>query len=213
VASRLSDRPQRLLAIRPIIPGDITGRTCTRLSPEVIFLHLCLHIFNHGIFNTRITSYFDLVMLIRKYGSTMHWDQIDQLASEWGMRNIVYWVAQVLQRDFHISLLVEFPPKSRKTSLQYRTIQSSFKNMQSSPPSEITIWLSAFLLRLYLIDNPSILPKLLLTSLFPNPTLRQSIHNHPTSLLHHWQTYTNRILQSLITKPQNKSISEDKFRL
>ena len=191
---------------------DSTGLELQRLSPEVTFLHLCLHLFNHGIFNPRFHSYFDLVLLLRKYSASMQWDQVHQLTRDWHMQNIVYWVSQVLQRDYKIILPIQLSPKSHAKSLQHNFIQSKFaqslksqslksqsfrrtpkynEELTHNPPP----WRSAFLLRLALIDNPSILPKLFFTSIFPNAALRTAIHNQPRTLLQHWQTYTRRLLQ------------------
>jgi len=179
---------------------DSTGLELQCLSPEVTFLHLCLHLFNHGIFNPRFHSYVDLVLLIRKYGTSMQWDQILQLTKDWHMLNIVDWVSQVLRRDFQTSLPIQIVraglvPALHPNTIQQRFIRSQFTASDKASAQRPSPWRSAFLLRLALIDNPSILSKLLFTSIFPNATLRTAIHNQPCNLLQHWQTYTRRLLQ------------------
>ncbi|PKO09654.1 MAG: hypothetical protein CVU40_10195 [Chloroflexi bacterium HGW-Chloroflexi-2] len=205
---------------------DSTGLQLQRLSPEVTFLHLCLHLWNHEPLNPRFHSYIDLVLLLRKYTPSMHWDHILHLADQWGMQNILSIVTQILHRDYHTTLPIQINPKSPPTSLQYKYIhsqfsqslksqssilntQSSILNTQSSilntqtsnlkpQPSILNPppWLSSFLLRLALIDTPTILPKLLWNALFPSASLRTAIHNQPRTLLQHWGTYTHRLLKS-----------------
>jgi hypothetical protein len=187
---------------------DSTGLQLQRLSPEVTFLHLCLHLWNHEPLNPRHHSYIDLVLLLRKYSPTMHWDHILHLADQWGIRNILYWVTQILRREYKITFPIQIDPKSPSPSFQYKFIQSKFSKsvrvglvptpklvpalLVPAPPP----WFSAFLLRLALIDHPSLIPKLFFSALFPNPTLRTAIHNQPRTLLQHWQTYTHRLLKS-----------------
>ncbi len=176
---------------------DSTGLELQRLSPEVTFLHLCLHLFNHGIFNPRFHSYLDLVLLLRKYGTSMQWDQVLQLATDWHLQNIVLWVSQVLQRDYKTTLPIKLSPKS---SPHYKYIHSQFSQSSILNPQSSTLnskpWFSSFLLRLALIDHPTILPKLLWNAIFPTQPLRTAIHNRPCTLLQHWQTYTRRLLKS-----------------
>jgi hypothetical protein len=207
---------------------DSTGLQLQRLSPEVTFLHLCLHLWNHEPFNSRFHTYTDLVLLLRKYSHLMDWDHILQLTMDWHMQNLVFWVSQILQRDFHTTLPIEIQPKSHPKSLQQRYIKSHFAasllagfvpapkldsapsqssvraGLNSAPAQSsvraglvpaLTPWRSAFLLRLALIDDLTLLPKLLFSALFPNPALRTAIHNQPSTLLQHWTTYTRRLLR------------------
>lgn len=195
---------------------DSTGLQLQRLSPEVTFLHLCLHLWNHEPFNSRFHTYTDLVLFLRKYRNNMDWDHILQLTTDWHMQNLVFCVSQILQRDFHTTLPIEIQPKSHPKSLQQRYIKSHFaasvlagfvpapKLVPAPSQSSVraglvpapTPWRSAFLLRLALIDDLTLLPKLLFSALFPNPSLRTAIHNQPSTLLQHWTTYTRRLLKS-----------------
>jgi hypothetical protein len=177
---------------------DSTGLQLQRLSPEVTFLHLCLHLWNHEPLNPRHHSYIDLVLLLRKYSPTMHWDHILHLADQWGIRNILYWVTQILRREYKITLPIQIDPKSPSPSFHFKFIKSKYTQSLMSKSSILnpTNWFSAFLLRLALIDDLSLIPKLLFSALFPNPTLRTAIHNQPRTLLQHWQTYTHRLLKS-----------------
>ena len=176
---------------------DSTGLQLQRLSPEVTFLHLCLHLWNHEPFNSRFHTYTDLVLLLRKYSHLMDWDHILQLTTDWHMQNLVFWVSQVLQRDFHTTLPIHINPKSLSPSIHYKFIQSKYTQSLMSKSSILnpTNWFSAFLLRLALIDDLTLLPGLLFSALFPNPTLRTAIHNQPSTLLQHWTTYTRRLLR------------------
>jgi len=185
---------------------DSTSLQLLRLSPEVTFLHLCLHLWSHGIFNPQFHSYVDLVLLLRKYSHSMHWDHILHLANAWGLSNILYWVAQILHRDYKTNLPIQLTPKSSPTAFPHQYIHSMFTKSLQPESFQRTLkyneelilnphpWLPSFLLRLALIDRPSILPKLLLKSIFPDATLRTSIHNRPCSLLQHWHTYTRRLI-------------------
>jgi hypothetical protein len=127
----------------------------------------------------------------------MQWDQVLQLATDWHLQNIVLWVSQVLQRDYKTTLPIKLSPKS---SPHYKYIHSQFSQSSILNPQSSTLnskpWFSSFLLRLALIDHPTILPKLLWNAIFPTQPLRTAIHNRPYTLLQHWQTYTRRLLKS-----------------
>ncbi|HBO34656.1 MAG TPA: hypothetical protein DD636_07990 [Anaerolineaceae bacterium] len=171
---------------------DSTGLSLKRFSPEVTFLHLCLHLFNHGIFNTQFHMYKDIERLVDKYSVEMDWDYVAQKAKEWGLQNMVHWVAKTFKEEFNITLPVTFQSKASRKSVQYRLIKSYFDARYQ--PHKAKPWRTAFLLRLALIDDLSNLPKLLFSSLFPSPALRAIIHNQPCSLFDHWRKYGYRLL-------------------
>ncbi len=172
---------------------DTTGLKLMRFSPEITFLHLCLHLFNHGIFNTEFHMYKDIERLVDKYSVEMDWNCVIQKAKKWGMQNMVHWVVKTLAEDFNITPPVTFQSKASHNGLQYRLIKSYYKARHQSHTG--SPWRTAFLLRLALIDELSKLPKLLLSALFPSPALRAAIHNQPSSLINHWRKYTLRLLR------------------
>ncbi|PKO04165.1 MAG: hypothetical protein CVU41_18355 [Chloroflexi bacterium HGW-Chloroflexi-3] len=182
---------------------DSTGHQLLRLSPEITFLHLCLHLWNHEPLNPHHHSYIDLVLLLRKYSHSMHWDHILHLADDWGLRNILYWVTQILHRDYHIALPIQINPKSSPTSLTYKFIHSQFsqslktqssilpKASEVQPGANPNSWSSSFLLRIALIDHPTQILKLLWNAIFPSKNLRTAIHNQPCTV-----NYRVRLYQS-----------------
>ena len=174
---------------------DSTGLQLQRLSPEVTFLHLCLHLWNHEPFNSRFHTYTDLVLLLRKYSNSIRWDYVLQLTKDWHMQNLVFCVSQILQRDFHTTLPIQIVPCPNPIVRAGLVPAPSQTSVRAGLVPAPTPWRSAFLLRLALIDDLTLLPKLLFSALFPNPTLRTAIHNQPRTLLQHWATYTRRLLR------------------
>ena len=56
-------------------------------SPERLFLHLCWHFFQHVAHDLifRLIWLVDIILLLKKYGSTLDWDLISRHALEWKM--------------------------------------------------------------------------------------------------------------------------------
>jgi hypothetical protein len=69
------------------------------LSPEDLFLHLCLHILTNSD-SMRIRMLCDLGEVVRFYGSDLRWQEIGTRAKEWGIAHAVY-VFLRLVRELH----------------------------------------------------------------------------------------------------------------
>jgi hypothetical protein len=75
--------PQRLWA--SAVPCDILGEDALCLCREHLLLHLCLHLFHHGLDGGLLSAY-DISLVLRRSGSEIDWSRFWQEVRAWGLR-------------------------------------------------------------------------------------------------------------------------------
>lgn len=77
--------------------ADIAGVNVLTLSPEDLLLHLCIHASSQHRFQIGIQPICDVAEVLRRYESTLDWDQVMRCARRWGAQNCVYLVLCLAQ--------------------------------------------------------------------------------------------------------------------
>ena len=79
-------------------PATIGGVQVLMLSPTDLLLHLCLHASVHHRFNSfGLRSFWDLAMVIRRYGERIDWEQFTARAQQWGVANGAHLALQLTE--------------------------------------------------------------------------------------------------------------------
>src|SRR5215510_14278797 len=89
------DRPSRPFAIdlasmwTRALPTRIAGVEVWMLSPEDLLLYLCLHTCKHGL-TSSLRPFCNTAAMIRRYGPTINWGQLQTRAARWHIAPYVY---------------------------------------------------------------------------------------------------------------------------
>ena len=80
------------------IPSRIDGVQILMLSPTDLLLHLCLHASVHHYFDgIGLSGFWDMALVIRRYGEQIDWEQFTTRAHQWGVANGAYLALQLTQ--------------------------------------------------------------------------------------------------------------------
>jgi hypothetical protein len=79
-------------------PAIIGGVQVLVLSPTDLLLHLCLHASVHHRFNGfGLRSFWDMALVIRRYGEQINWAQFTTRAQQWGIANGAHLALQLTE--------------------------------------------------------------------------------------------------------------------
>jgi len=112
---------------------QIGGNICLVLSAEDTVLHLCAHIFKHG-FQTRLLWFYDIALMISKYGESLNWKLIEKNARTLGVYGIVGFVLDQVRHALDISL----PQSAASWAQSYKL--GGMEKLSSMNESSGTIW-------------------------------------------------------------------------
>lgn len=79
---------------RRIQLSGVEGRV---LSPEDLILHLCLHASHSHKFRAGLRACWDILELVRHYGSEIDWDAVVRRAHEWRIAKYVYLTLRLVR--------------------------------------------------------------------------------------------------------------------
>jgi Uncharacterised nucleotidyltransferase len=80
------------------MPVQLSGVNTLMLSPADSLLYLCMHAaVQHRFDGIGLRSFWDMALLIRRYGAALDWKRFIACTNEWGIANGVQLVLQLLQ--------------------------------------------------------------------------------------------------------------------
>lgn len=80
------------------VPVTIAGVNVLMLSPVDLLLYLCLHTsVQHRFDGVGLRSFWDMALVIRRYGAKMDWEQFAERMQRWGIANGVQLVLHLLE--------------------------------------------------------------------------------------------------------------------
>jgi hypothetical protein len=79
------------------VPAKIGGVQVLMLSPMDLLWHLCLHASVQHRFDIGLRGFWDMALVIRRYGDEIDWEQFTRRANQWGITNGVRLALQLAQ--------------------------------------------------------------------------------------------------------------------
>lgn len=79
-------------------PAKIGGVQVLMLSPTDLLLHLCLHAsVQHCFDGIGLRGFWDMALVIRRYGDEINWEQLTRRVNQWGIANGVHLALQLTE--------------------------------------------------------------------------------------------------------------------
>jgi len=141
-----------------------------------------------------------LMRLAKKYESSMDWDRIHQLASQWELRTAMFFVSSFCQRKFQFSMpgirINDRQPGKLRVWIVEKVLTSRWeRNLRQDH------WLLRAMLNLSVVENPAKAILLAWRVIFPTADQCYHLHGYPVSLTGHYLRLLNRIFGN---KPANR---------
>ena len=178
---------------------DWSGNTLERLSPELNFLHLIMHITIHGLPDAQQKSYTDLIRLVKKYETVMDWGLIHQLALQWELRTALIFVSSFCQRKFQFSMPGIRINDRQPGKLRVWIVEKVLTSRWERNPGQ-DHWLLCAMLNLAVVEKPGKAILLAWSVFFPTADQRYHLHGFPVSLAGHYLRLLKKVLGN---KPAN----------
>ena len=178
---------------------DWSGNTLERLSPELNFLHLIMHITIHGMPDAQQKSYADLMRLVKKYETALDWERIHQLACQWELRTALIFVSSFCQRKFQFSLPGIRTDDRQPGKMRVWLVEKVLTPRWERNPGQ-DHWLLRAMLNLAVVEKPEKVILLTWSVFFPTADQRYHLHGFPVSLAGH---YLRLLKKGLGNKPAN----------
>jgi len=96
-------------------------------SPEHMLFHLCLHVEGHKY--SELILFCEIAEFIRHYQGELNWDNVVRLAKRYGAESSVYYVLQMVQQLFDVSLPHCVCSELKPTHFKANLFEPLFENL------------------------------------------------------------------------------------
>ena len=99
---------------RKAVKKNVCAQNISVLCTEDLLLHIIVHLSYHDIFEASLLSFYDIKVILEKFGADIEWKNLIQSADHWGIAKCFYLSLILAQKILGVSvpeeILAEFKP-------------------------------------------------------------------------------------------------------